>query len=111
MRFVTAKVQRDTNHSHSADYAPWEIPILQFVHDEGNVTVTGEVVVVGRALPDPSDEMARLVTRYGKSEGGKTPIVMEVFGAGQGGLNALTALIEKERVNSRETAGADPLAA
>lgn len=111
MRFVTAEVKRDTNHSHSADYAPWEIPILQFIHEEGNVLVTGETVVADRELPDPTDEMARLVTRYGKSEGGKTPIVLEVYGAGQAGFAALTAAIEKERVNSRETAGADPLAA
>lgn len=111
MRFVTARVQRDTNHSHSGEYAPWEIPILKHVHDEGNVIVTGEANVPERELPDPKDEMVRLVTRYGKNPSDGTPIVLEVYGAGQGGLAALTTAIENERVNSRETAGADPLAA
>lgn len=110
MRFITAKVTRDTNHSHTGDFAPWEIPILQLIHDPGNVVESGETQV-DFEIPEPADEWDRLAKRYGTDGETKIPYVAAAFGQGQNGLAALTAAIEKERVNSRELAGADPLAA
>lgn len=110
MRFITAKITRDTNNSHSGEFAPWEIPILQLIHDPGNVTETGERQVDVEA-PTPNEEWDRLEKRYGTDVETRVSYLASVYGQGQLGLKALTAAIEKERVDSRELAGADPLAA
>lgn len=115
MRFITATVTRDTNHSTTNDYAPWELPILEHLYDSGNVEVTGEKIVADRELPEASDEFARLEARYGKNSETGVPHIEEVYGRGNQGIKALAELIDKERAvpkkRASNKAGADELAA
>lgn len=115
MRFITVTVTRDTNHSTSNDYAPWELPILEHLYDTGNVEVGSEKIVKDRELPEAGDEFARLDGRYGKNSETGVPHVEEVFGRGNQGVKALAELIDKERAApkkpARKQAGADELAA
>jgi len=111
MRFVTLKIVRDTNHSHSGEYAPWEVPILEVIHEPGNVQELDSVVYPARDLPELNEEWNRLGTRYGKDAESGVFYRDTAYGSGRVGMAALEAAIERERVNSRETAGVDPLAA
>lgn len=115
MRFINVTVTRDTNHSTANSYAPWELPLLEYLYDTGNIEVTGEFVVADRELPEVNDEFARLASRYGKNNETGVPHVEEVFGRGQQGIRALAVLIDKELVAPKKRAGnkagADELAA
>lgn len=97
MRFITAKITRDTNHSVSTDHAPWELPILEALYEPGNVEVTGEKVIADRELPDAGEEFQRLASRYGVNTETGVTIVEEVFGRGGQGRKALADLIEAEK--------------
>lgn len=114
MRFITVKVTRDTNHSQTDTVNPWEVPILELVHDSGNVVPQGEVDIAERELPDAVDEFQRLKTRYGKDVETGLFIVEAVYGQSRAGLTALKAEIEKERgraATPSKTADADDMAA
>lgn len=116
MRFQTAKVIRDTNHSVSTAFAPWELPILEYLYEAGNVQIQSELEVndAGRELPEAGDEFARLVGRYGRNTDTGVSHAEEVFGRGNQGVKALAALIDNERAREKSAstkAGADELAA
>jgi hypothetical protein len=112
MRFITVKVTRDTNSSHAGDVAPWELPILDFMHGEGNVQRVGETFT-STELPEAAEEFNRLVTRYGMDNETGIANTAQVYGQARVGVKALGDEIEKERVSerAREKAEADALAA
>jgi hypothetical protein len=112
MRYVTVKVTRDTNHSHAGDVAPWEIPILELIHDSGNVTELGDVTV-DRDPPEAHDEYVRLESRYGRDVEKGMSYVAQIYGQAGAGVRALQAAIEKESaaIARPATADADDLAA
>lgn len=112
MRFITVKVTRDTINSHAGDVAPWELPILDFVHGEGNVQRTGETFT-NAPFPEVGEEFNRLITRYGMDNETGIAYTNQVYGQSRVGVKALGDEIEKERAaeRARGQAEADPLAA
>jgi len=97
MRHERVKVTRDTLTVHSLTVAPWEIPILEYTFDDGNVVRTGEYVEIERDYPDPGQEFQRLQKAYGQDMKTETPYAVIVFGAARQGVKALAALIDAER--------------
>lgn len=65
MEMVAVAIRRDANIVIHTEVLPVEIPILQFIHREENITVLDDVEV-GTVSVDPSAEaeFARLLLKY-----------------------------------------------
>jgi hypothetical protein len=94
MRYERVKVQRDTNTVHNVSVAPWEIPVLEFIFDDGNVERLGEFLETGREFPEPAKELDRLVKCYGSDPKSGVPYANSVFGNARVGVRNLTKLID-----------------
>jgi hypothetical protein len=98
MRYERVKVRRDTQTTHNRAVPPWEIPLLEFIFEEGNVEPLGEFEeVTDRDYPDPAEEYDRLVARYKKDSETKLEVVRAVYGQGRLGIKALARAIEEAR--------------
>jgi hypothetical protein len=100
MRHERVKVTRDGNTVHNRAVAPWEIPILEFLFDPGNVEPLDEFVEVKDRLgndpeyPEAGAELARLVKAYGADPKSGIAHANSVFGNGRRGVTELRKLIE-----------------
>lgn len=103
MRHARVQVKRDTNTVHSITVAPWEIPILEFLFDEGNVTHMEQFVdVPGREYPDPREEFVRLQKAYGADVQTNVPYAVSVYGTTRTGVRALTRAMDTAREEEEE---------
>jgi hypothetical protein len=94
MRYERVKVKRDTNTVHNHAVAPWEIPVLEYIFEDGNVEPTGEHVDSGRDYPEATTELDRLVRAYGSDPQTGVPYANSVFGNARAGVRSLAKLIE-----------------
>lgn len=109
MRYETVKVKRDSNTTNHLSVGSWELPILDYLYDEGNVIRTGEFVdLAGRDYPDPAQELERLKKVYGADPETKELHAVAVFGVGRTGVKAIAAAIDEAR--EAEAAAAKPKA-
>jgi hypothetical protein len=98
MRYERVKVRRDTQTTHNRAVPPWEIPLLEFIFEEGNVEPLGEFEeVADHDYPEPAEEYDRLSARYKKDSETKMDVVRAVFGQGRLGIKALAKAIEEAR--------------
>ncbi len=99
MRYVTVKVTRDTQTANSIQIAPWEIPVLEYIFEAGNVEVDEDSGQPAdeRGYPDAGEEFGRLMKVYGSDTKSGIPHAVSVFGEGRRGLNALRALIDEAK--------------
>lgn len=98
MRHETVKVKRDGNTMNHLSVAPWEVPILDYLYDEGNVTRTGQFInLPDREYPDPAEEIARLSKVYGSDPETKEVHAVAVYGTARVGVKALAAAIDEAR--------------
>lgn len=121
MRYVRVKVKRDTNTMYNRSVPEWEIPILEFIFEAGNVEVTDEFETLDRALPDAAYEFDRLVRAYGSDPQSGVPYAASVYGQERAGVKALAEAMRgsseadepapptRARGRSRKAAEADPL--
>ena len=65
MLYQRVKVIRDVNTVYNRAVPEWEIPVLTFIFDEGNVTPQVSFEIVDRPYPEGGSEYDRLVRRYG----------------------------------------------
>lgn len=115
MRFLKLQVVKSALSQPIVEVVPWELPILQLIHGEGQVIQVGEVEVA-REYPDPASEFNRLNARYGSiSEGGEPKsVVVLVYGHNP---ERLSQVIEQEKQlaaaakggKSKSKAGAVPI--
>jgi hypothetical protein len=108
MRHEKVTVKRDNNTVHLKTIAPWEIPILEYLFDEGNITRTGEFVLADQDYPEPADEMLRLTKAYGVDTKTDIPFAVTVFGAARTGVRALAKAIDAAREEEDEEDQAPP---
>ncbi len=94
MRYERVKVKRDSNTVHSKDVAPWEVPVLEFIFEQGNVEPTGLFVEVDREYPDAAREFDRLTKCYSSDPQSGVPYVASVYGNAGVGVRALRKAIE-----------------
>jgi hypothetical protein len=100
MRYERVKITRDTNTVHSRDVPPWEIPLIEFLFDEGNVVRTDEFVVptegklINKGYPEAKTELNRLIDAYKSDPKSGIPYAISVYGNGKAGERALQKLID-----------------
>ena len=94
MRYERVKVKRDLNTVHNREVAPWEIPVLEFIFEDGNIEPQGAFVKSDRGYPDAANEFDRLVRAYGSDPKSGIPYVASVYGNGSVGVRALRKAIE-----------------
>ncbi len=97
MLYQKVKVIRDVNTVYSRAIPDWEIPVLTFIFDEGNVQPQGSFEIVDRPYPDAGSEYDRLTRRYGSDSKSGVPHVTAVFGVGLTGIKALKGLIDEAK--------------
>ena len=102
MRFIKVKITRDNNTVYSTSFAPWEIPVVEFIFGEGSVQVVGEFKQVGRDPLTPGQEFDRLTRRYGADRATGEPYVAKVYGNAGAGIRALADVMAKERAENPE---------
>lgn len=98
MRYERVKVKRDTNTVHNRAVAVWEIPVLEFLFEDGNVERTGEFEEVKGDYPDADNELDRLVRCYGSDPKSGVPYANSVYGNARAGVRSLAKLIEDARI-------------
>jgi hypothetical protein len=111
MRYERVKIARDTNTVHSRDVPPWEIPLIEFLFDEGNVTRTGVFVTPteGKLInkgeyPDAKTELNRLIDAYKQDPKTGIPYAISVYGNGRTGERMLQKLIDEAKDDEAEDA-------
>jgi hypothetical protein len=110
MRYTRVKVKRDTNTVHNKTVPEWEIPLLEFIFEDGNVEVLEEYEnVQAREYPTPAAEYQRLTQVYGSDPQSGVPYVASVYGQAQAGVRALAKAMESAR--AEELADANELPA
>lgn len=120
MRYQRVKVQRDTNTVYNRPVPPWEIPILEFIFEEGNVTRLDSFETNDFQYPDPAVEFDRLARAYGADPKSGVLYVASVYGDSVRGVRELrTAIKEAQAAEAaatprsarRQSKAADPLMA
>lgn len=116
MRHERVIIKRDNQTVHNKTMAPWEIPLVEYLFDEGNITHTGEFVQADQDYPTPAEEMYRLTKTYGADVKTNIPHVVTVYGAARAGVRALAKAIDAAREEEEEdgpapsaTTGSRPL--
>lgn len=102
MRLERCKITRDVNTVYNRAVSEWELPVLQYVFDAGNVVRTGQFEVSDREYPEAASEFARLASRYGSDPQSDQPYVEIVYGQGRIGVREMEKLI-KETQAAEET--------
>jgi hypothetical protein len=95
MRYVRVTVKRDNNTTSNSFVAPWEVPILRHLFEDGNVEELDEHAVSQRDYPDAAAEFQRLAKVYGGDTTSGIAHVVSVFGEGMRGVKSLREMIEE----------------
>lgn len=106
MLYERVKVTRDTNTVYSPLVAPWEIAILEFTFEPGNVVRTEKFERTDGPYPEPTSELNRLCTVYGSDPQSGVPYAIQVYGNGSVGVNALRREIAEAKTRDEATAPA-----
>jgi hypothetical protein len=93
MRYERVTVKRDSQTTYNKGVFPWEIPILEFTFEEGNVQRLHEFEVTDMAYPEAREEFFRLEKAYGSDPDSGIPYVASVYGQAQAGVSTLRKLI------------------
>lgn len=115
MRYEKVKVTRDTNTVHMREVPTWEIPMLEWVFDEGNVVRQGEYVtptrgkLINREYPSAVDELDRLTKVYGSDPKSGVPHAFSVYGNARAGIRTLQKMIDDAKAADQEVTATDDL--
>jgi hypothetical protein len=99
MRHEKIKITRDAQTVHNLSVAPWEVPVLEVIFGEGNVTLQGEFVPAPGGYPDPGQEMTRLQKVYGADAETGEHHVATVYGKARSGVKALGDAIAQAKAD------------
>jgi hypothetical protein len=104
MRYERVKVKRDTNTVHNRAVAPWEVPVLEFLFEEGNIEHTNAFEEVSGEYPDATRELDRLVRCYGADPKSGVPYANSVYGNARAGVRSLQKLIDDAKADDEDAA-------
>lgn len=109
MRYVHLKVVRDTNTVYTRAVPEWEVPVLEFIFEDGNVQRTGSFEKVTHSdYPDAGVEFDRLIRAYGADPTSGVPYVASVYGNAGAGIKELGKAIAAAKAEDEAgDAGAD----
>lgn len=97
MRYERVKVKRDTNTVYNKFVLPWEVPILEFTFEEGNVEKLDEYETNDSSYPSAAVEFDRLAQAYGSDPKSGIPYVALVYGDSRRGVKELAKAIDEAR--------------
>jgi hypothetical protein len=103
MLYERVKITRDPHTVYNRSVLPWEIAILEFTFEEGNVQRLGTQERTADAYPDPATEFQRLTVAYGSDPQSGTPYVASVYGQASQGVNALRRAIAEVKAEDEAT--------
>jgi hypothetical protein len=95
---------RDTNTVHNRAVAPWEIPVLEFLFDEGNIERLEQFEEVTGEYPEAAKELDRLVRCYGADPKSGVPYANSVYGNARAGIRSLQKLIDDAKSDDEAAA-------
>src|ERR1700687_969295 len=104
MRYERVKVKRDLNTVHNHSVAPWEIPVLEVIFEEGNVEPLGEFVENDREYPEAQTEFNRLIKAYSSDPQSGVPYAAIAFGNGSTGVRVLRKMIDDAKAEDSAAA-------
>jgi hypothetical protein len=104
MRYERVKVKRDTNTVHNRAVAPWEIPVLEFLFEDGNIERLEVFEEVAGEYPEATVELDRLVRAYGSDPKSGVPYANSVYGNARAGVRSLQKLIDDAKEDDLEAA-------
>ena len=107
MRYERVTIKRDLQTVHNKEFAPWEIPILEFVFEDGNVQRLDEFVEAAREYPDAHKEFERLTKAYGSDPQSGVPYAASVYGNAGVGVRNLRKAIEDAKSADADAAKED----
>jgi hypothetical protein len=108
MRYERVKVKRDTNTVHNRAVPPWEIPMLEWVFDDGNIERLGVFEEVAMEYPNAANELDRLVQVYGSDPKSGVPHANSVYGNARAGIRTLQKLIDDAKLEDEAAAPIPP---
>jgi len=94
MRHERVMIKRSTETTHNRSVPPWEIPVLEYLFDPGNIEPLGQYIEVAGEYPTAEAELSRLVQAYGADPKSGIPHASSVFGNGRKGITELRKLID-----------------
>lgn len=97
MRHYEISVKRDTQTTFVVSVPEWEIPLYEFIYDQGNVEKLGNVTKLEREYPSADYEFDRLARAFGKDPQTGETYVSKVYGNAGIGTRALKKLMLDER--------------
>ena len=104
MRYERLKVKRDNNTVHNIAVAPWEVPLLEFVFEEGNVEQLEVFEEVAREYPTAAKELERLIKAYGSDPKSGVPYANSTYGNARAGVRTLQKLIDDAKAEDEAVA-------
>lgn len=103
MLYERVKITRDPHTVYNREVLPWEIPVLEFTFEEGNVTHLGKFVRTDTSYPEPGVEFQRLCMAYGSDPQNGTPYAASVYGQASAGVNALRRAMAEVKAEDEAT--------
>lgn len=103
MLYERVKITRDPHTVYNRSVFPWEIAILEFTFEEGNVQRIGGVERTDAPYPEPAEEFNRLVLAYGSDPQTGVPYAASVYGQASQGVNALRRAIAEAKAEDEAT--------
>lgn len=104
MRYQRVKVTRDPHTVYNRSVPPWEIAILEFTFESGNVIVQEEVETNDLPYPSAVVEFQRLEKAYGSDPQSGVPYVASVYGQASAGVNHLKRVIADAKAEAEAAA-------
>src|SRR5450759_2307750 len=100
MRYERVKVKRDTQTTHNRPCPSWEVPVLEYLFEDGNVERLGVFEEVEGEYPTAAKELDRLVRAYGSDPKSGVPHANSVYGNGRNGERSLEQLIDEAKAEA-----------
>lgn len=97
MRYERTKIVRDQMTVYNRAVPPWELPVLEFIFEPGNVQPQGSFEKVTFDYPSGGEEFDRLMRAYGGDPQSGVSHVAAVYGNAGAGIRALQAAIDAAR--------------
>lgn len=104
MRYERVKIKRDLNTVHNRAMPPWEVPMVEFIFDDGNVERLNVFEEVSGEYPEAAKELDRLVRCYGSDPKSGVPYANSVYGNARAGVKSLAKLIDDAKAEDKAAA-------
>lgn len=103
MLYERVKITRDPHTVYNRAVLPWEIAVLEFMFEEGNVIRLGTAERTNTPYPDAAIEFQRLSMAYGADPQSGVPYAASVYGQASAGVNALRRAVAEVKQEDEAT--------